>query len=51
MGNALEVIGLQSVSGDHGGENLGRYFVGVCDRIGMTSKVKIKIIPLKTQSI
>lgn len=36
-----EVIGLRSVSGDHGGENLGRYFVGVCDRIGMTSKVYI----------
>jgi hypothetical protein len=36
-----EVIGLRSVSGDHGGENLGRYFVGVCDRIGLTSKVKI----------
>jgi hypothetical protein len=34
-----EVIGFRSVSGDHGGENLGRYFVGVCDRIGMTSKV------------
>ena len=36
-----EVIGLCSVSGDHGGENLGRYFVGVCDRTGMTSKVYI----------
>jgi hypothetical protein len=35
-----EVIGLRSVSGDHGGENLGRYFVGVCDRIGLTSKVR-----------
>lgn len=34
-----EVIGLRAVSGDHGGENLGRYFVGVCDRIGLTPKV------------
>ena len=39
-----EVIGLRSVSGDHGGENLGRYFVGVCDRIGLTSKVNIIFI-------
>jgi hypothetical protein len=34
-----EVISFRSVSGDHSGENLGRYFVGVCDRIGITSKV------------
>ena len=26
-----EVIGFRSVSGDHGGENLGKYFMGVCD--------------------
>ena len=39
-----EVIGLRSVSGDHGGENLGRYFVCVCDRIGLTSKVNIIFI-------
>jgi hypothetical protein len=38
-----EVIGFRSVSGDHSGENLGRYFVGVCDRIGITSKVFFKI--------
>ena len=36
-----EVIGFQSVSGDHGSKNLGRYFVGVCDRIGLTPKVFI----------
>ena len=34
-----EVIGFRSVSGDHSGENLGHYFVGVCDQIGMTPKV------------
>ena len=27
----LEVIGFWTVSGDHSGKNLGRYFVGVCD--------------------
>ena len=26
-----EVIGFQTVSGDHSGKNLGHYFVGVCD--------------------
>jgi hypothetical protein len=36
-----EVIGFRSVPGDHGGENLGRYYVGVCDRTGITSKVSI----------
>jgi hypothetical protein len=35
-----EVIGLRSVLGDHGGENLGRYYVGVGDRIGLTAKVQ-----------
>jgi hypothetical protein len=35
-----KVVGFRSVSGDHSGENLGHYFVGVCDRIGITSKVK-----------
>ena len=35
----LEVVGFRSVSGDHSSENLGHYFVGVCDQIGITSKV------------
>jgi hypothetical protein len=30
-----EVIGFQPVSGDHSGWNLGRYFVGLCDRVGI----------------
>jgi len=34
-----EVIGFRSVSGDHSGENLGRYFVGVCNQIKITPKV------------
>jgi hypothetical protein len=30
-----EVIGFKGVSGTHGGENLGRYAVGLLDRVGM----------------
>lgn len=30
-----EVIGFRLVSGDHSGKNLGRYLVGVCDRIAI----------------
>ena len=38
-----EVIGFRTVSGDHSGKNLGRYFVGVCDRIGITDTVQSKV--------
>jgi hypothetical protein len=38
-----EVIGFRTVSGDHSGKNLGRYFVGVCDRIGITDKDRSKV--------
>lgn len=38
-----EVIGFRSVSGDHSGENLGHYFVGVCDWIGITSVTTSKV--------
>ncbi|GLB39419.1 hypothetical protein LshimejAT787_0605810 [Lyophyllum shimeji] len=33
-----EVIAFQAVSGDHSGLNLGRYFVGCCDRVGIMGK-------------
>jgi hypothetical protein len=33
-----EVIGFQPISGEHSGGNLGRYFVGLCDRVGIMSK-------------
>ena len=39
----LEIIGFQMVSGDHSGKNLGRNFVGVCDRIGITNKDRSKV--------
>ena len=38
-----EVVGFRSVSGDHGGENLGRYFVGVCDQIGIMNHDRSKV--------
>jgi hypothetical protein len=38
-----EVIGFRSVSGDHSGKNLGRYFVGVCDRIGIMNTERSKV--------
>jgi hypothetical protein len=38
-----EVIGFQTVSGDHGGKNVGRYYVGVCDRIGITDTDQSKV--------
>ena len=30
-----EVVGFQGISGEHSGWNLGRYFVGLCDRVGI----------------
>ena len=44
-----EVIGFRSISGDHSGENLGRYFVGVCDRIGIMGKDQSKVRSNKHQ--
>jgi hypothetical protein len=38
-----EVIGFRSLSGEHSGENLGHYFVGVCDRIGIIDNKRSKV--------
>ena len=38
-----EVVAFQTLSGDHGGENLGRYMVGLCDRVGITGKTESKV--------
>ena len=38
-----EVIGFQSISGDHSGENLGRYVVGVFDQVGIIGKNHSKV--------
>lgn len=38
-----EVVGFQPISGEHSGNNLGRYFVGLCDRVGIMSKNESKV--------
>jgi len=38
-----EVISFRSVSGDHSGKNLGQYFVGVCDWIGIMNTKRSKV--------
>ena len=38
-----EVVGFQVISGSHSGLNLGRYFVGLCDRVGITMPEKSKV--------
>lgn len=37
------VIGMRGLSGNHGGENVGRYIVGLCDRVGLIGKVQPKV--------
>jgi hypothetical protein len=39
----LEVVGFQPISGDHGGWNLGRYFMGLCDHVGICNKDGSKV--------
>jgi hypothetical protein len=38
-----EVIGFKAISGAHSGENLGRYAVGLLDRVGIMSKNTSKV--------
>jgi len=38
-----EVVGFQSISGDHSGENLGQYVVGVLDWVGIMGKDRSKV--------
>jgi hypothetical protein len=48
-----EVVGFKAISGDHGGDNLGRYFMGLCDRVGICnqdgSKVSIPHVIMSSQ--
>ncbi|KAF5378846.1 hypothetical protein D9615_006888 [Tricholomella constricta] len=37
------VVGFQPISGDHSGQNLGRYMVGLTDRVGITNKERSKL--------
>jgi len=38
-----EVIAFQPVSGEHSGDNLGRYVVGLCERVGIMTKNESKV--------
>ena len=38
-----EVVGFQPVSGDHSSWNLGRYFMGLCDCVGICNKDGSKV--------
>jgi len=39
------VIGFKALSGTHSGENLGRYTVGLLDRVGIMNEKKSKACP------
>ena len=45
------VIGFKGLSGGHSGENLGRYSVGLLDRVGIMDKKRSKVshYPLSRQ--
>ncbi|KAF8228769.1 hypothetical protein L208DRAFT_1125256, partial [Tricholoma matsutake] len=38
-----EVVGFMSISGDHSGWNLGQYFVGLCDHVGICNQDRSKL--------
>ena len=37
------MIGFQPISGEHSGENVGKYTVGLTDRVGITSEKHSKV--------
>jgi hypothetical protein len=41
-----EVIGFRGISGEHSGANLGRYFLGVCERVGIVNAQRSKVTRL-----
>lgn len=43
------VIGLKGIVGTHKGDNLGRYIVGLCDRVGIMSKTHSKVREISKQ--
>ena len=38
-----EVVGLKSVMGGHDGDNLGKYFMGLCERVGICGQGGSKV--------
>ena len=43
-----EVVEFKAVSGDHSGWNLGRYFVGLCDGVGICQPTASKVCGIWT---
>lgn len=41
-----EVVAFQGVSGGHDGNNLGQYFMGLCDCVGITSQKGSKVLQI-----
>ena len=39
-----EVVGFRLIHGEHSGSNLGRYFVGLCDRVSIMSRSHSKVL-------
>ena len=37
------VIGFRCIAGGHNGENMGRYFMGITDRVGITGRTFLKV--------
>jgi hypothetical protein len=38
-----EEVGFRLIYGTHAGTNIGRYFVGLCDRVGIMSRLQSKV--------
>ena len=38
-----EVVGFRGISGEHSGANLGRYFLGVCEQVGIVNVQRSKV--------
>ncbi len=46
-----EVIAFRAVLGAHDGSNLGRYFIGLCERAGIITKTECKVCHLNIARI
>lgn len=46
-----EVVGFQPISGEHSGVNLGKYFVGLCDRVRIMSKGSSKVTSNNSKAV
>lgn len=46
-----EVVGFKLISGEHSGENLGRYFISLCNCMGILNKESSKVMSNKAMLI